>query len=312
MVLTDKLSNLHLLLRVPSFSRWPLQVRFFCEDVYREWQVWNERANGSIRSGIKVLLDLKQPKEIINDGEFPMSTKAIGKRKREALGKGGIGGLDVGYSELNYHVEKSIFFIAKDETLKCAVCANNLDSKTAMTLVCPENDCSIASHMTCLATKFIEDDEAGAAVIPISGKCPGCKAELRWIDLIMELSLRSRGQKEVAQIIKKPTESKTRLPKLEKALVSQLEAQNLEVEQVADPDDGLVGVDILAPHVSDESLPDDWQYQDDDDDMLSIVSGHSTLSDGVEAESPTKRSLTATRLPAVIEDSELDDVEFSD
>ena len=35
--LTDKLSNLHLLLRVPYFSQWPLEVRFFSEDVYKVW-----------------------------------------------------------------------------------------------------------------------------------------------------------------------------------------------------------------------------------------------------------------------------------
>lgn len=35
--LTDRLANLHLLLRARSFERWPLKVTFYAEDVYRVW-----------------------------------------------------------------------------------------------------------------------------------------------------------------------------------------------------------------------------------------------------------------------------------
>lgn len=310
--LEDKLSNLHLLLRVPSFSRWPLQVRFFCEDVYQVWQLWSERVDGTIRGGIKVLLDLKQSEENINDGELPLSTQARGKRKREALGKGGIEGLDVGYSELKKHVEKSIFSLAEDKALKCVVCARSLGPKKAVALFCPQEKCRTASHMTCLATKFIENEGAGAAVTPVSGRCPGCEEELQWIDLIKELSLRMRGEKEVAQMLKKPKERKTKMPKIKNGAASQLEAHTAVGEDVADSNRDLIE-DMRALDASDESLPEDWQYQDgDDDDMMSLMSDHSALSDGVEAASPNKRSSTAPKLPAVIEDSEWDDAELLD
>ena len=298
MQIKDMLSNLHLLLRVPSFAGWPLQVRFFCEDVYGKWQQENQRVNATIRSGIKVILDLKKSKEVINHSEPAMSTKANGNCKRDALGKGGIEGLALGYSELKKHVEKSSFFLAKGEALKCAVCANSLGSKATMALVCPHKDCRTASHMTCLATKFIEDEGADAAVTPTSGRCPGCKVEFQWIDLIKELSLRARGQIEVAKIMKKPKERKTK------------QAHNFK-EDVADPDQDLVGFDLRVLDASDESLPDDWDYQDHDDGMVSS-SGHSTFSYGAEAATTTiKRPSTAPKLPAVIEDSEIDDAEFS-
>ena len=304
----DKISNLHLLLRVPSFSRWPLQLRFFCDDIYQVWQRWTERVDGSIRGGIKILLDLKQPEEIINDGKLPITTQAKGKRKREAFGKGGIEGLDAGYSGLKNHVEKSIFFLAEDEALKCAVCAKNMGVETAMALVCPREDCRTASHMSCLATKFIEDEGAGAAVTPTSGRCPGCKEELQWIDLIKELSLRARGEKEVAQLMKK-----LKTPKTKDAASPQLEAYTAVEEDVANPGDGLVEADMRTLDASDESLPDDWQYQDDDDDdMMSVMSGHSAHSDGIEAASPTKCFSVAPKLPAVIEDSDWDDAELLD
>ena len=297
----DMLSNLHLLLRVPSFARWPLQVRFFCEDVYGKWQDENQRVNTKIRSGIKIILDLQQTEQVINDGELPMITKANGKDKRNGLGRGGIEGLALDYSELKKHVEKSSSLLAEDEALKCAVCANNLCSKTTMALVCPQKDCRTASHMTCLATKFIKDEGAGAAVTPLSGRCPGCKSELQWIDLIKELSLRARGQSEVVETMKKPKERKTK------------RAHNF-AEDAADPDENLVEVDMRVLDVSDESLPDDWDYQDHNDGMVSGLSGHHTLLYGAEASTTTttKRPSATPRLPAVIEDSELDDAVFSD
>lgn len=313
MSLINELSNLHLLLRVPSFSRWPLEVRFFCEDVYQIWQGWNERVGGSIRDGIKVLLDLKQPEKAINGGEIHMGTQAKGKRKREALGKGGIEGLDVGYSELKNHLEKSIFLLAENEAFKCAICAKNLGSQIAMALVCPQEHCKAASHMTCLATKFTENEGPGAVVTPISGKCPCCKKELQWIDLIKELSLRRRGEKEVTQMMKKSKERKAKMPKTKNAAALQMEAYTVVEEDVVNPDEDLVEADMRVLDTSDESLPDDWQYQDDDeDDMMSVMSGHSALSDGPEATSPTKRSSAAPKLPAVIEDSDWDDAAHLD
>ena len=306
--LTDKLANLHLLLRVPSFSRLPLQVRFFCEDAYQKWRECNKKVDDSIRGGIKVVLDLKVPEQIINDGEVIMSKHAKGKRKREAVGKGGIEGLDIGYSNLKNHIEKSICFLADYETLKCAVCAEKLDPRTAVALVCPRENCRAASHINCLATKFIKDEGAGSAITPISGRCPGCKKELQWIDLIKESSLRIRGEKEVAIITKKPKERKTKVPKMID-MTPQPEAHLYDEDGEADPDEDPVAAEMRAMNASDDSLPDDWQYQiDDDESMVSVMSGHSAV---IVAANPPKLSSSAPKFPAVIEDSELDDAEFS-
>ena len=256
------------------------------------------------------MLDLKKPENTILDDGLAMTTQAKGKKKREALGKGGIQGLDVGYNELKTHVEKSIFFLAEDEALKCAVCARNLGPQTAMALVCPQEGCMTASHVTCLATKFVEDEGAGAAVIPTSGRCPGCKKELQWIDLIKELSLRVRGEKEVAQMMRKPKELIFKKPIAKNTTASQLEAYNVVEEDGADPNEDLVDANMRALNTSDGSLPDDWQYQDDDDDgTMSVMSGHSALSDGI---SPTRRSSTMSKMTAVIEDSDWDDAELLD
>ena len=65
--LMDKLSNLHLLLRAPYFSHWPLEVRFFCQDIFGVWQTWCERVDGQIRPGITQILDMEQKTPIPQD-----------------------------------------------------------------------------------------------------------------------------------------------------------------------------------------------------------------------------------------------------
>ena len=307
--LVDNLKNLHLLLQVPSFSRWPLQVRFFCEDVYQVWQGWNERVNSSIRDGIQVLLDLRQPQKIIDQAGIFKGTQVRGKRNRGAFGQGGIEGIDVGYSELKKHLEKSILSLAEGD-LKCAICTINMAPRTAMALVCPQEQCRTVSHMACLATKFNEDGGVDDTITPTSGRCPGCRTELQWIDLVKELSLRVRGEKQIAEITKKPRERKTGEPKTNIKEVPQPIAHSFEVENTVNAIEDSVGGNIFSLNASDESLPDDWEYQGEEDDRISVMSGHSALSDGIEAATHTKCSSTAPKLPAMIEDSEVDDIEY--
>ena len=320
MSLKNRISNLHLLLRVPSFSRWPLQVRFFCQEVYEKWQHWNETVDSSIRDSIKVSLDRNQSEETINTGNLPLSTQVKGQRNREAQGKGGVEGLDVGYSELKDHIEKSSSCLAEHEAFKCAICAKEMGSKSMTALMCNQEACRTVTHLTCLATRFVEDEGANAAVTPVSGKCPGCKEELLWIDLVKELTLRLRGEGKVVQTMRKPREPSIRVPKpkvprvrVTDAAVSQLEAYAVPKEDVTDSDELLMEAEMRALDASDESLPDDWHYQvDDEDEIMTAMSSHVTHSDGVEVAKPTKGSSTSSKLPAVIEDSDWDDADLLD
>ena len=319
MSLKDRISNLHLLLRVPSFSRWPLQVRFFCQDVYEKWQHWNKTVDSSIRDGIKVSLDMRQSEETINTGNLPLSTQAKCQQNRVAQGKGGVEGLDVGYSELKAHIEKSISCLAERETFKCAICAKGMGPKSVTALFCNQETCRTVSHLTCLATRFVEDEGANAAVTPLSGKCPGCKEELLWIDLVKELTLRLRGEGKVVQMMRKLREPSIRMPKPKvpknNAAVTQLEAHAVPKEVVTDSDEVLVEAEMRALDASDESLPDDWHYQVDDDDdgeIMTAMSSHVAHSDGAEVAKPTKGSSTSSKLPAVIEDSDWDDADLLD
>ena len=317
MLLKSRISNLHLLLRVPSFSRWPLQVRFYCQDVFEKWQHWNKTVDSSIRDGIKVSLDMKQSEESINTGDLPSSTQAKGQRNRETQGKGGVEGLDVGYSELKDHIEKSISCLAEHEAFKCAICAKEMGPKSVTALFCNRETCRTVSHLTCLATRFVEDEGANAAVTPVSGKCPGCKEELLWIDMVKELTLRLRGEGKVVQTMRKPREPSIKVPRPKvpknNAAVSQLEAHIVPKEDVTYSDEVLVEAEMRALDASDESLPDDWHYQvDDNDEIMTAMSSHVAHSDGVEVKKPNKGSSTSPKVPAVIEDSDWDDADLLD
>ena len=261
---------------------------------------------------------MKQSEETINTGNLPRSKQAKSKQNREVLGKGGVEGLDVGYTELKDHIEKSISCLAEQEAFKCAICAQELGPKSATALFCNQGTCRTVSHLTCLAARFVEDEGANAAVTPVSGKCPGCREELLWIDLVKELTLRLRGEVKVVQMTRKPRAPsirvpKTTVPKMNNAAVTKLEAHAIPEENVTESDEILVEAEMRALDASDESLPDDWHYQvDDDDDIMTAMSSHLAHTDGVEVLNPTKGSSTSQKLPAVIEDSDWDDAELLD
>lgn len=43
----------------------------------------------------------------------------------------------------------------------------------------------MVAHIYCLADKFIREENADQTeLLPISGKCPECKSELSWADMI--------------------------------------------------------------------------------------------------------------------------------
>lgn len=273
--LQDKLKNLHLLLRVPSFERWPLHVRFFCDDVYEKWRAWNDQVNGSISSHTMIVLGFKQPDDGKHD-EIPPSAQAKGKQKPEMLGNDDI---NVGYGALKGHLEKSKSIFAGDAIVDCTVCRKSMGAAPKMALVCPKDNCRTASHVGCLATRFLEDDTGNVSVVPISGTCPGCEAELQWIELVKEMSLRIRGQKEVARLMKKPRGGKAKECK-----TAEVDANDHESEALDVGGDDAVSV----AEDMDDLLPDNWYYQEDDDDMMSVTSVTSAYSDNTGAPAPKK------------------------
>ena len=271
--LTDKLSNLHLLLRSPYFSKWPLEVRFFSQDVYGVWQTWCDRVDGRVPDHINIRLDLKDEQI----GSTVATTGPPAKRPRlDLVGKGGVEGVDASYAPLRPVLEKGQFVFDPDEHLSCGVCRSQLALDLDLIVICPHGACRSVSHVNCLSQKFLaEDTSRVAAMVPLSGNCPSCQKEVQWVSLMKEVSFRIWGAKEVQKLLKKK----------ERGAV----ADTGDDEDEDELDDEANAID--AKDVANEC--------DDDDDTMSVTSVDSTHS-----------SLTSVgavgggRLDMVVEDSD--------
>lgn len=181
--LKDKLANLHLLLRVPSFGRWPLQIRFFREDVYNAWKTWLDETDIPLRESIQVVED------------FQGGTEASDHSYDQAR----VSALNVSYISFKSCIEKSLM-MANMSTLSCSCCLGKVIMSSENILVCPKERCYGVSHLACLSSAFlgINSEE----LVPIDGECPKCRSVLQWTHLVQELALRTRGEKELARIMR--------------------------------------------------------------------------------------------------------------
>ena len=141
----------------------------------------------------------------------------------------GVEKLDFGYMAMKEYVEKSRQSLAAGGK-KCAVCSSYIRMDDDLLLVCEHNNCSAVSHLGCLSKHFTRMPIApNQPMIPVSGSCPSCKKSSRWQTLVKELSLRTRGEKELTKIFKKPrvrkagVEASTMAPEEEVMTTEELE-----------------------------------------------------------------------------------------
>ncbi|KIW07106.1 uncharacterized protein PV09_01983 [Verruconis gallopava] len=197
--LTDRIMNLHILLRARSFRAWPLSVRFFCTDVFRVWNTVHEKLDTRLPETIDVTLD----KDAV---DHYSKTEPLTNRVdyRPNLPLHGVENLDFGYSSLKPLYEKSKLALACDN-IACAVCAKNIGSLEELLVVCPHDGCEAVSHLHCLSAHFLStSNDHGSGILPTAGCCPSCSRPAKWITLMKVLTLRTRGEKEIAKLIRKP------------------------------------------------------------------------------------------------------------
>ncbi len=269
--LTDRLASLHQLLQSSSLSRWPLRLTFYCEDVVRVWQKWTAQEFTKLRTSVEV--EMKEPSR----------PPSAGSEAGQDCGTG-IYALDVGYSNLKSHVEKSLALLQTAPL--CALCSDPLPSDGSMMLVCPQDGCYAAGHLHCFSASFLQEDHNN--VVPSEGNCPGCGAKLQWMALIKELSLRTRSPKDVKKILK-----------VKKGRAAATGPSDDEAESECDEDQMVV----------DAPLKDDWHYisegpEAEIDDGL-LRSDPSPVR--VKMKSKTRGFLAMSE--PVIEDSDRDEAE---
>ena len=268
-----------------------------------------------IRGTISAILDLEQA---INHSAEPVtqiSSQVEGKQQPEISRKGGIGDIDASYMPLKSHLERSLVLLAEGETNQCAVCAEVIQPSTKTALVCPIEGCRTPSHVTCLSKMFLQEEEHGNHVVPLTGKCPRCKSSLQWIDLVREMSLRTRGAREIAQLMKKPRQRKTKSTMSKKSAPKVVDVATVGNENEASSDfdiedcDDVYHITIIDEPQLDEACA---HTKHDDDDATSVTSVDSVVSHFSRHGSPTRLTKPAPRLGTVIEDTDWDSAEVLD
>ncbi|KAH0280754.1 hypothetical protein KCU71_g17061, partial [Aureobasidium melanogenum] len=291
MSMHDKLANLHILLRAKSFERWPLQVKFFAEDVYKMWHRWTVNMPEVIRQGIEVEMDesVLQKAALEEDPSNPV----------------GIYKIDPTYQHMKTTLEKSRKLLVIPNN-SCVICCSSLDSTKEMALVCSNQECNSIFHVGCLSTHFLKG-EYGArdAIVPTHGHCPSCESSLNWTDLVKDLSLRIRGEKEVTALFKEPKRRKKNVRESAKRAVIVDEDEAEEPDVLAEESDPEVDFDDVL-------LQSDYEHVDQ---MQATPSGGDEwkLVDELNEQDTLSASSSAVKMrKAVIEDSDWDEAEVID
>ena len=200
--MTSILSNLHLLLGVPSFERWPLKVYFFAPEVYKAWGRWCESATEVLR-GVEVVTDFGSTAAAPDQAPLKQADKEEAEdsdREAEVEKKWGIYALPVDYEPMKEYVAKGQeVFVAESEG-KCVVCQEELESGKGLHVLCSQEGCEGVGHLACWGQHLLSRGDGG--ILPVQGRCPKCYGEVRWVDMMKELTLRLRGKKEVENLLR--------------------------------------------------------------------------------------------------------------
>ncbi|KAK4201990.1 hypothetical protein QBC40DRAFT_46709 [Triangularia verruculosa] len=209
--LTSILSNLHLLLSVPSFARWPLTVHFFAKDVHGAWLRWCNKAEKQLRESLPLVTDFG---DNITAGasasklpELPSATMSDPmEQEDEEMQKPtwGIHALPLDYELLKDYVAKGQDIFEFERHGNCVVCKEEIDpDEGGLHAVCSNEGCEGVGHLRCWGRHLLEGEDGGGeeAVLPVGGRCPRCRGQVHWGTMMKELTLRVRGAKEVEKLL---------------------------------------------------------------------------------------------------------------
>ncbi|ATY63054.1 GIY-YIG catalytic domain containing [Cordyceps militaris] len=180
-------SNIHLLTGVASFARWPLTLHFFAVEAHRAWAAWLRKTGAEVRPGLRVRID------VVDD-----TAGILGAEDDED--KAGIHALPLDYAPVRAYVQKARDVVAFEKEGSCVHCGEDMASGEGLHAMCPNGECVAMGHLDCWSRHALagEEDEA---VLPQTCMCPSCGGEVRWGDMMKELTLRVRGEAEVEKLL---------------------------------------------------------------------------------------------------------------
>jgi structure-specific endonuclease subunit SLX1 len=188
------LSNLHLLLRVPSFARWPLSLHFFAKDVHDAWEKWCLTANEPVRKALPILTDFSAAQN---------QQPSVGEAGTTQSQSSGIHALPLDYSPMKSYAEKARSIFSFEREGHCVVCKEELLEGKGLYAVCSNDGCESVGHLQCWSRHLLKESKEEGAILPMGGPCPKCDGHVHWGQMMRELSLRERGRKEVDKLLRK-------------------------------------------------------------------------------------------------------------
>lgn len=191
--LASVVSNLHLLLRVPSFGRWPLALHFFDRDVFAAWERWVVSSKERVRESLRVVTDFG----------------GVGEGEEAEERAWGIHALPLDYEPIKEYVTKGQEIFEFEQQGKCVVCQEELPAEGGLHALCSNDGCNGVGHLSCWSRHLLGGADS-EHIVPVGGQCPKCKGEVQWGVMMKEMTLRLRGSKEVEQLLKRKRKRATK------------------------------------------------------------------------------------------------------
>ena len=181
------MSNIHLLTDVPSFARWPLNVHFLDKDAFRAWENRIKAMQKPSRDGLRILTNFNEQRDDHTNSVTSTS--------------GGIHSIPLDYAPIAAYVAKAHDVVNFEQEGNCVHCGHGLASGKELHAMCPNASCTAMGHLDCWSRHALSDDVAGH-IIPENCVCPSCRGDVRWGDMMKELTLRMRGGGEVKKLLR--------------------------------------------------------------------------------------------------------------
>lgn len=193
--MSSVMANIHLLLRVPSFLRWPLNLHFFVSAAHSAWLASCDVATEPVRPGLQVATDFGPKKAKLAKG-------AATAEEGSESAPWGIHSLPLDYAPMKEYAEKTRSIISFEQEGKCIVCKEELGHGAGLHVVCSSVGCEGVGHLACWSRHLLAQEGNEEAMMPTHGRCPSCHNAVQWGDMMKELTLRERSPKEVDKLLK--------------------------------------------------------------------------------------------------------------
>lgn len=118
----------------------------------------------------------------------------------------GINALPLDHYSLATYLEKGQKLMDSETEGVCVVCRQQLDYEKGLFPICSHGECEGVGHLDCWSRHLLHqqgEDGSTDVILPMDGRCPKCDGAVRWVDMMKELTLRTRGQKDVDKILRK-------------------------------------------------------------------------------------------------------------